>query len=90
MRTFFALKKWWIRYFDDVIKCHALACTWYIHRTLYMSVCMYELFSLSVILSKLEEVTTSTGREFQSRIVAGKNESIETLVCSCLNFNDGL
>jgi len=28
MRTFFALKKWRMEYFDDVIKCHALVRTW--------------------------------------------------------------
>ena len=39
-------------------------------------VCMYKLFSLSVNLSKLEEVTTLAGREFQSQIVAGKNECL--------------
>ena len=28
MHTYFALKKWWMHYFDDVIKCHTLVCTW--------------------------------------------------------------
>ena len=28
MHMYFALKKWWMHYFDDVIKCHALARTW--------------------------------------------------------------
>jgi len=45
-----------------------------LHRTSYMSVCACNNFRFRVNLSKLKEVTMSLGREFQSRIVAGKND----------------
>jgi len=52
MRTFFALKKWRKEYFDDVIKCHALVCTWSIasyQSSMFMVECKH-----SVLVTKIQ------------------------------------